>query len=161
MYDNNPLDCDLHNWVSQIRLSKKVSNEGPEPQFPDHAKLNTTAITEDGVLTGLEASLLDLQGTNLVILSACDSGLGEVKNGEGMMSLLCAFRIAGAETVLASHWKVNDKATNALMTEFVRRWRAGEQRVRAWHEAQLTLLHSKDFSDPFFWSAFTLTGEWR
>ena len=77
------------------------------------------------------------------------------------MSLRRAFRIAGAETVLASQWKVNDKATSQLMIEFVRRWRAGEQRAHAWREAQLTLLRSKDFSNPFFWSAFTLTGEWR
>jgi hypothetical protein len=74
----------------------------------------------------LEASLLNLQGTELVILSACDSGTGEIKIGEGVMSLRRAFRIAGAETVLASHWKVSDKATSQLMTEFVRRWRAGE-----------------------------------
>ena len=77
------------------------------------------------------------------------------------MSLRRAFRIPGAETVLASHWEVSDEATNALMTEFVRRWRAGDQRAHAWREAQLTLLRSKDFSNPFFWSAFTLTGEWR
>ena len=127
----------------------------------NHAGQTTSAIAENGVLTGLEASLLNLQGTELVILSACDSGSGEVKNGEGVMSLCRAFRIAGAQTVLASHWKVSDKATNALMTEFIRRWRAGEQRADAWREAQLSLLHSKDFSDPFFWSAFTLTGEWR
>ena len=127
----------------------------------NHAGQITSAIAENGVLTGLEASLLNLQGTGLVILSACDSGSGEVKNGEGVMSLLRAFRIAGAETVLASHWKVNDKATNALMTEFIRRWRVGEERAHAWREAQLSLLRSKDFSDPFFWSAFTLTGEWR
>jgi CHAT domain-containing protein len=127
----------------------------------NHAGQITSAIAENGVLTGLEASLLNLQGTGLVILSACDSGSGEVKNGEGVMSLLRAFRIAGAETVLASHWKVNDKATNALMTEFVRRWRAGEQRAQAWREAQLSLLRSKDFSNPYFWAAFTLTGEWR
>jgi hypothetical protein len=127
----------------------------------NHAKQIGDAIAEDGVLTGLEASLLHLQGTELAILSACDSSSGEVKNGEGVMSLQRAFRIAGAQTVLASHWKVSDTATSALMTEFIRRWRAGEQRVRAWREAQLTLLRSKDFSNPFFWSAFTLTGEWR
>ena len=112
-------------------------------------------------LTGLEASLLNLQGTEVVILSACDSSSGEIKNGEGVMSLQRAFRIAGAETVLASHWKVSDKATSQLMTEFMRRWREGESRANAWREAQLTLLHSKDFSNPFFWSAFTLTGQWR
>ena len=71
------------------------------------------------MLTGLEASLLNLQGTELVILSACDSGTGEVKIGEGVMSLRRAFRIAGAQTVLASHWKVSDKATSQLMTEFI------------------------------------------
>jgi CHAT domain-containing protein len=127
----------------------------------NYAQQTSNAIADDGVLTGLEASLLDLQGTELVILSACDSGLGEVKIGEGVMSLRRAFRIAGAQTVLASHWNVSDKATNALMTEFIRRWRAGEPRVDAWREAQLALLRSKDFSNPFFWAAFTLTGEWR
>jgi CHAT domain-containing protein len=96
----------------------------------NHAGETTSAIAENGVLTGLEASLLNLQGTELVVLSACDSGSGEVKNGEGVMSLCRAFRIAGAQTVLASHWKVSDKATNALMTEFMRRWRADEQRAQ-------------------------------
>jgi CHAT domain-containing protein len=127
----------------------------------NRARQIPNAVAEDGLLTGLEASLLNLQGTELVILSACDSGSGEVMNGEGVMSLRRAFRIAGAETVLASHWKVSDKATSQLMTEFMRRWRAGESRANAWREAQLSLLHSKDFSNPFFWSAFTLTGQWR
>ena len=127
----------------------------------NHALQITNAIAEDGLLTGLEASLLNLQGTELVILSACDSGTGEVKIGEGMMSLRRAFRIAGAQTVLASHWKISDKATSRLMTEFMRRWQAGEPRTQAWREAQLSLLHSKDFSNPYFWAAFTLTGQWR
>jgi CHAT domain-containing protein len=127
----------------------------------NRARQITNAGAEDGLLTGLEASLLNLQGTELVILSACDTGAGEVKIGEGVMSLSLAFRIAGAETVLASHWKVSDKATSQLMTEFMRRWRAGESRANAWREAQLSLLHSKDFRDPYFWSAFTLTGQWR
>jgi CHAT domain-containing protein len=131
----------------------------------ERQSLLTSAATrfdeEDGLLTGLEASLLNLQGTELVILSACDSGTGELKIGEGVMSLRRAFRIAGAETVLASHWPVSDKATSQLMTEFMRRWRAGEPRAKAWREAQLSLLRSKDFSNPYFWSAFTLTGQWR
>lgn len=121
----------------------------------------TNAAEEDGVLTGLEASLLNLHGTELVILSACDSGKGEVKIGEGVMSLRRAFRIAGAQSVLASHWQVSDKATNQLMTEFMRRWQAGEPRAKAWREAQLSLLRSKNFSNPYFCAAFTLTGQWR
>ena len=127
----------------------------------NHASQLTNAVGEDGLLTGLEASLLNLQGTELVILSACDSGTGEVRIGEGVMSLRRAFRIAGAETVLASHWKVNDTATRLLMTEFIRRWRSGESRAEAWRRAQLSLLHSKDFSNPYFWASFTLTGQWR
>ena len=111
---------------------------------------NPKSEIEDGLLTGLEASLLNLQGTELVILSACDSGTGEVKIGEGVMSLRRAFRIAGAQTVLASHWKVSDKATSQLMTELIRRWRSGEPRAKAWREAQLSLLHSKDFQNPYF-----------
>jgi CHAT domain-containing protein len=121
----------------------------------------TNALAEDGLLTGLDASLLDLQGTELVILSACDSGTGEVEIGEGVMSLRRAFLIAGAQTVLASHWNISDKATGQLMTEFMRRWQAGKSRSAAWQEAQLSLLHSKAFSNPYFWAAFTLTGEWR
>jgi hypothetical protein len=68
----------------------------------NHASQITNALAEDWVLTGLEASLLNLQGTELVILSACDSGTGEVQIGEGVMSLRRAFRIAGAQTVPAS-----------------------------------------------------------
>ncbi len=127
----------------------------------NHAQQITNAVAEDGLLTGLEASLLNLQGTELVILSACDTGSGEVKIGEGVMSLRRAFRIAGAESVLASHWNVSDKATGRLMTEFMRRWRSGEPRAKAWREAQLSLLHSKDFPNPYFWAAFTLTGQWK
>jgi CHAT domain-containing protein len=127
----------------------------------NHASQITNAVAEDGLLTGLEASLLNLQGTELVILSACDSGTGEVKIGEGVMSLRRAFRIAGAQTVLASHWKVSDQATRLLMTEFIRRWRSGEPRAKAWRESQLSLLHSKEFGNPYFWAAFTLTGQWK
>ena len=121
----------------------------------------TNTLPADGLLTGLEASLLNLQGTELVILSACDSGTGEVTIGEGVMSLRRAFRIAGAESVLASHWPVSDRATGRLMKEFMRRWSTGEPRAQAWRAAQLSLLHSKDFSNSYFWAAFTLTGQWR
>ena len=127
----------------------------------NHAGEFTNAPAEDGLLTGLEASLLNLQGTELVILSACDSGTGEVAIGEGVMSLRRAFRIAGAQTVLASHWKVSDKTSTSLITTFVQRWRAAEPRAEAWRDAQLSLLRSKDFSSPYFWAAFTLTGQWK
>ena len=127
----------------------------------NHAVKITNALAEDGILTGLESSLLNLQGTELVILSACENGSGEVEIGEALMSLRRAVTIAGAESVLASHWPVHDEATTRLMTEFMRRWRAGTPRAQAWRGAQLGLLRSKDFASPCFWAAFTLTGQWR
>jgi CHAT domain-containing protein len=127
----------------------------------NHALQITNTQADNGLVTGLEASLLDLQGTELVILSACDSGTGEEKIGEGVMSLRRAFLIAGAQTVLASYWDISDKATRQLMTEFMRRWQNGEPRAAAWRNAQLSLLHSSDFSNPYFWAAFTLTGQWQ
>jgi CHAT domain-containing protein len=60
--------------------------------------------------------------------------------------------------VLANHWNVSDKAASRLMTEFMRRWQVGEPRAQARREAQLSLLHSQEFANPFFWAAFTLTG---
>ena len=126
----------------------------------NHAGSITNAASEDGILTGLEASLLNLQGTELVILSACQTGSGEVQIGEGVMSLRRAFTIAGAQSVLASHWEVSDVATSQLITEFLKNWRTGKHRVEAMREAQLSLLRSQEFSNPYFWAAFTLTGRW-
>ena len=77
------------------------------------------------------------------------------------MSLCRALRIAGAETVLASHWKVSDKATSRLMTELIRPLALRRAARQAFREAQLSLLHSKDFSNPYFWATFTLTGRYR
>jgi CHAT domain-containing protein len=153
------------NWFfggASVPASRLVSSLAPPIEANGaHGVTRPTWDVEDGLLTGLEASLLNLQGTELVILSACQTGEGEVKIGEGVMSLRRAFRIAGAETVLASHWKVSDQATSQLMTEFMRRWRGGEPRAKAWREAQLSLLRSKEFSNPYFWAAFTLTGQWN
>lgn len=148
-----------------------ISQPSTTNSQPDTQSLLTSAPTgfddEDGLLTGLEASLLNLQGTELVILSARQTGEGEVKIGEGVMSLRRAFRIAGAETMLASHWSVDDEATQILMTEFMRRRRAGEPRAKAWREAQLFVRSQRSvkrgisFSNPYFWAAFTLTGQWN
>lgn len=126
------------------------------------ADANTFASADDdGVLTALEAAGLDLLGTKLVVLSACETGIGEVHHGEGVYGLRRAFAIAGAETLLTSLWKVDDDATRDLMIDYYRRLRDGAGRSAALREAQLKLLADRGRSHPFFWAAFITSGDWR
>ena len=84
----------------------------------------------DGILTALEASSLDLWGTRMAVLSACESGLGETKPGDGVYGLRRALVMAGAESQVMSLWQVSDDATRALMTDYYTRLKAGEGTVR-------------------------------
>ena len=116
---------------------------------------------EDGVLTALEASGLDLWGTELVALSACDTGLGKVENGEGVYGLRRAMVMAGARSQIMTLWSVEDEATRDLMVEFYRHLSAGEGRAEALREIQLKFLASPDLSHPYFWAGFILSGDWE
>ena len=97
---------------------------------------------EDGVLTALEATGLDLWGTKLVVLSACETGLGEVKNGEGVYGLRRALVLAGSESQVMSLWQVSDAATRDLMAEYYKRLQAGEGRTEALRQVQLMMIQS-------------------
>ncbi len=114
----------------------------------------------DGVLTALELSGLDLWGTELVVLSACDTGLGDVRNHEGVYGLRRALVIAGSESQVLSLWKVADEATRDLMIAFYRNLISGMGRSEALRQAQLRMLESHERSHPFFWASFVLSGEW-
>ena len=118
-----------------------------------------SSAEDDGVLTALEASNLDLRGTKLVVLSACETGLGEVRNGEGVFGLRRAFVVAGAETFLMSLWQVADEATKDLMTSYYSRLSKGEPRAEALRQAQLAMLKDQKTAHPFFWAAFISSGE--
>jgi CHAT domain-containing protein/Tfp pilus assembly protein PilF len=116
---------------------------------------------EDGVLTALEAAGLDLWGTRLVVLSACETGVGTVRNGEGVYGLRRSLVLAGAESELMSLWRVNDRATRELMTEYYKRLQAGEGRTEALRNVQLWMLRRKGREHPHFWASFVPIGDWR
>jgi len=119
---------------------------------------------EDGVLTALEVAGLNLWGTKLVVLSACDTGIGDVQNGEGVYGLRRALVLAGAESQLLSLWKVADEPTRELMVDFYRRLQRGEGRTEALRQAQLTMLRGAkkpQQQHPYFWAAFIQSGDWR
>ena len=115
----------------------------------------------DGVLTALEVLDLRLSGTQLVVLSACETGLGEIHEGEGVYGLRRAFQEAGVAEVVNSLWEVSDAGTQALMTAFYERLMEGQPARQALRDAQLELKASDLWSSPFVWSAFMMVGSYN
>lgn len=115
---------------------------------------------DNGILTALEAANLDLWGTKLVTLSACDTGVGEVKNGEGVYGLRRAFILAGAQTVVTSLWSVSDYATRELMRDYYTGMKHGGGRGEALRQAKLAMLKRKGRQHPFYWASFIQFGNW-
>ena len=118
---------------------------------------------DNGILTALEAGNLNLTGTQLVVLSACNTGQGDVENGEGVFGLRRGLEEAGAQSVLMTLWSVPDKETLELMQLFYGKWLSGTEVHQALKEAQLEVRQKvkveHDGKDlPYYWGAFVLVG---
>ena len=112
---------------------------------------------DSALVTALELAGLDLWGTQLVVLSACDTGRGDVEPGQGVYGLHRAFITAGAETVVMSLWKVNDETTRVLMEAYYRNLLAGQGRAAALREAMRTLRQTQPH--PHYWAPFIVLGQ--
>lgn len=113
---------------------------------------------EDGILTAKEIADLDLRGLDLVVLSACQTGLGDISQGEGVFGLQRGFKKAGANTILMSLWEVNDTATQILMTQFYKNYLSGQSKRESLLSAQKFLrdYDNGKYNDPKYWAAFIM-----
>jgi CHAT domain-containing protein len=120
---------------------------------------------EDGLLTAEEIASLDLSGARWAVLSACRTGVGAIRNGEGVLGLRRAFEIAGAGTLIMSLWQVEDEATSAWMKALYQARAANLSTAEAVRKASLDLLAAQRragrTTHPFYWGAFIAAGDWR
>lgn len=150
----SPPTIDPLNRCGLLFAGAQTAWSGHSTELPDGV--------QDGILTAKEISLLDLRDADLVVLSACETGKGEI-TGDGVFGLQRAFKQAGAQTIIMSLWPVNDKATQLLMTEFYRNWIILHQSKReAFRNAQNAVRYAVDedgyrkYDDPYFWAGFIM-----
>jgi CHAT domain-containing protein len=143
-----PTDRFMDAW---LRSGLALSNANGQP-----------SSTNDGVVTGLELSAMNLWGTRLVVLSACETGLGKAYSAsDAVLGLRRALVLAGAQSQVVSLWNVDDDATRDLMVAFYKNLSKGLGRAESLRQAQLTLRKNPKYSHPYYWSAFTFGGDWR
>jgi CHAT domain-containing protein len=135
-------------WRSGVVLSVATNSKETD---------NKQENINEGILTAYEAMNLNLDSKQLVVLFACETGLGEIKNGEGVYSLQRAFKVAGAKNIIMSLWKVDDVATQELMTLFYDNWLKMNNSRKAFTATQQEL--RKKYPQPYYWGAFVLVGE--
>jgi CHAT domain-containing protein len=112
---------------------------------------------EDGLLEAWELMQLDLQA-DLAVLSACETGPGRIRPGEGVIGLSWALFVAGVPTTVVSQWKVESSSTAQLMHTFYQDWKAGQSPARAMQSAARQLLYNDRYSHPFSWAPFIAIG---
>ncbi|MDG2989698.1 CHAT domain-containing protein [Candidatus Synechococcus calcipolaris G9] len=115
---------------------------------------------DDGVLTALEVTAINLDGTELVVLSACDTGRGDLTNGDGVYGLRRAFTLAGARSQVGTLWKVDDQVTKDIMVAYYENLLRGLGRTEAMRQVQLEMLNNPQTETPYYWAAFVSSGDW-
>jgi len=156
-------------YASKSRSSTRHKDDNPRTVVAiilagaNHSKDNPF---DNGILTSEEAVELELKGTELVVLSACSTGLGDVRTGEGVYGLQRSLTVAGARSTLLSLWKVDDAATQEFMTRFYTRLKAGEGRADALAAVQKEFRNGisgkpDGWTAPYYWAAWQLVGDWR
>lgn len=109
---------------------------------------------ENGLLTAEEIAAMRLPNTRLVVLSACNTGLGAINNSEGIFGLQRAFKLAGVQTLIMSLWPVDDRATSELMFAFYRNWLSGTEMHLAFTQAQEEI--REKYPEPYYWAGFVM-----
>jgi len=117
---------------------------------------NPVEGVENGILFADDIAQMNLVGTDLVVLSACETGLGAVNNSEGVFGLQRAFKLAGTRTLIMSLWEVDDEGTGVIMNEFYRNWLSGKSKQEAFKNAQRNLRSNSRYASPFYWAGFVL-----
>ncbi|HSN99270.1 MAG TPA: CHAT domain-containing protein, partial [Candidatus Nanopelagicales bacterium] len=142
---------DIEHLLENRLLRSGLALAGANPRRGAH--------DEDGILTALEVSGLDLDGTRLVVLSGCDTGVGRTTQGEGVAGLRRAFEMAGAESLVMSLWPVDDEATRHLMAGYYQALAAGAGRSEALRRIALHMKHDPTTAHPYYWAGFIFSGD--
>ncbi|HWO18644.1 MAG TPA: CHAT domain-containing tetratricopeptide repeat protein [Kofleriaceae bacterium] len=137
------------------------ANDDPTEAL-DHAGLALAGanVRPDGIVSARELAGMDWWGTQLVVLSACETGVGAVKSGEGVYGLRRALVLAGAQSQVVSLWNVSDSSAPELMREFYGELARGTGRAEALRRAKLRLMRQPRFAHPYYWAAFIPAGDW-
>jgi CHAT domain-containing protein/tetratricopeptide (TPR) repeat protein len=160
--EENVRNRDMMNY-KVVHIATHGLLDAQRPQFTGVVLSLVGNKTADGFLRTDEIFNLRMN-PSLVMLSACETGLGKEKRGEGVIGLTRAFMYAGAPTVGVTLWSVADKSTAELMTDFYRRYLSLDKPAAAsssMRDAQLAMISAKKYSAPFYWAPFVLVGEWR
>jgi len=150
-------------FASLIKFENPLLRSGIALAGANNALISGETDKSDGIVTAEKILGLRLRGTDMVVLSACETGLGDVKNGEGVYGLRRAFTQAGAKSLVMSLWKVPDEETKELMVSFYKNIQSGMNRSQALRQAaldEMRIVKSRyGTTHPFFWGGFVFMGE--